>query len=217
MTPKKAFYNLTEDRQREIIEKTVRLYAENPYEDVTVRAICQELSININTFYRYFQSKDDMYLFLYHNLAARSRVPQETVWKMENFITTHSQNEVFYTPDELRFLENWRTLPDHMLQRLIFNPNINRHGLARNNIERGVADGTMRPDLNIDVASYIFNTVTYLVIRYAKENQIEDPQTIRELKQYVLYDFLNYGLRGCKKPETEADRVKTTEGPLIDT
>lgn len=204
MTPKKAFYNLTEERQREIMEKTVGLYAENPYEDVTVRAICQELSININTFYRYFESKDDMYLFLYHQLALRSRVPQDTVWSMEDFIVTHSQNEVFYSPAELQFLENWRTLPDHMLQRLIFDPQMNRHDLARINIERGVADGSMRSDLDINVASYFFSTANYLVIRYARENQIDDPQAIRKLKHYVLYDFLNYGLRGYKKPESEA-------------
>lgn len=195
----KAFYNLAQSRQQEIIDKTIRLYANNAYENVTVRLICQELAININTFYRYFPSKDDLYLFLYLKLDERIGITSDYVWSMEEYILNGQQMQNIYTECELRFLGSWRTLPEDMLQRLFFDPELNPREVTRLNIERGMADGSFRSDLDIDLVTYLFHTATYLVLRYARERGMDSYTELERLKQYTLYDFFSYGLRGQKK------------------
>ena len=62
MLEKAAYLRLPEARRQEIIEKSMDLYLEYPYKEVTIRRIVERLQINMNTFYRYFASKDDLYL-----------------------------------------------------------------------------------------------------------------------------------------------------------
>lgn len=203
MTARKAFYNLSQSRQQEIMDKIIRLYADNAYENVTVRLICQEISININTFYRYFPSKDDLYLFLYLQLSERTGIASTDVWSMEDYALSRQQMQELYTEEELRFLGNWRNLPEYMLQRMIFDPELNPPEVTLASIERGVADGSMRKDLDVELVAYLFHTASYLVLHYARTHHMDDITTLDQLRHYVLYDFFNYGLRGQKKPAQE--------------
>lgn len=53
-----------EQRINEIVDATVRLYEENRYEDITIAMIAKEANFTRSNLYRYFQTKEDIFLEL---------------------------------------------------------------------------------------------------------------------------------------------------------
>ncbi len=51
-------------RQKYIAECMVQLWKREPYRQISVTDICRQASIPRKTFYRYFESKEDVFLFL---------------------------------------------------------------------------------------------------------------------------------------------------------
>lgn len=61
---KKTFLNLGPERQREIIDVAVLEFTLNDYENASLSNIIKKLNLAKGSFYRYFQSKKDLYLYL---------------------------------------------------------------------------------------------------------------------------------------------------------
>jgi AcrR family transcriptional regulator len=61
---KKTFHNLKPARQREIIEVAYREFIHNDYQSASLSRIIKELGLAKGSFYRYFSSKKELYLFL---------------------------------------------------------------------------------------------------------------------------------------------------------
>ncbi len=51
-------------RRSEIIEKTLQLIQTTPFQELSVRDICEAAGISIGTFYHYFKQKDDLLIGL---------------------------------------------------------------------------------------------------------------------------------------------------------
>src|ERR1044071_1961490 len=69
MVALKTFKNLSEERQLEIIEVCLREFAVNGYTNASLGNIIAELEIAKGSFYRYFESKRSLYLFLLDHCA----------------------------------------------------------------------------------------------------------------------------------------------------
>ena len=61
---KEAFQRLSPERQEELLYKGMMLYLKNPYDQVTVRMLAAAMEINMATFYRYFDEKEDLSLLI---------------------------------------------------------------------------------------------------------------------------------------------------------
>ena len=85
-TPKEAYLRLSEDVRRKIEETAVALYAQHPYNAVTARLICRTLKINSATLYRWFDSKDDLYIYLMKTLMDKETFPENLVWDMDDLL-----------------------------------------------------------------------------------------------------------------------------------
>ena len=81
-TPKEAYLRLSEDTRRKIEETAVALYAQHPYSAVTARLICRTLKINSATLYRWFDSKDDLYIYLMKTLMDKETFPENVLAKL---------------------------------------------------------------------------------------------------------------------------------------
>jgi AcrR family transcriptional regulator len=79
-----------EQRIREILNATARLYEEHRFEDITFAMIAKEADFTRSNLYRYFQTKEDIFLELMKYDIAAWRVDV-----LENFTDRNiSQNEV---------------------------------------------------------------------------------------------------------------------------
>ena len=62
--PLKTFLNLSLERQKEIINVCMEEFAQNDYESASLSRIIKTLGLAKGSFYRYFESKKDLYIYL---------------------------------------------------------------------------------------------------------------------------------------------------------
>lgn len=62
--PLKTFLNLTEERQKEIINVCFDEFSQNDYESASLSRIVTNLGLAKGSFYRYFENKKDLYFYL---------------------------------------------------------------------------------------------------------------------------------------------------------
>lgn len=62
--PQKTFLNLPEKRRKEIINASLEEFALNDYESASLSRIISKLGLAKGSFYRYFESKLDLYTYL---------------------------------------------------------------------------------------------------------------------------------------------------------
>ena len=63
MEVKPAFFRLSGERRRTLLDTAMDIYLEYPYEEVSARLLCGRMGLNPATFYRYFGTKDDLLLY----------------------------------------------------------------------------------------------------------------------------------------------------------
>ena len=194
--PEQAFLNLSDERRQEIISTTIALYAEHPYEEVTMRKLCAALKINLNTFYRYFKTKDDLYLYIYQLLDERLADILPPDWQMTDFVVDADTERAQFSEEEWQFLMRWQDVPDELLQRICFGDSYaNSEKYIAKNLMRLKKEGDVRQDLDVELAANLLRMSTYIFHRYAREHHLSYEETI-ERKHYFYYTLLNYGIRG---------------------
>lgn len=62
--PLQTFYNLSEERQKEILDTACKEFALHEYKVASIGNIIKELSVAKGSFYRYFKDKKDLYFNL---------------------------------------------------------------------------------------------------------------------------------------------------------
>ena len=62
--PQKTFLNLSKERQKEIIDSCLKEFALRDYNEVSLSKIIEKLGLAKGSFYRYFESKKDLYSYL---------------------------------------------------------------------------------------------------------------------------------------------------------
>lgn len=67
--PKQTFYNLSEEKKNIIINAAKKEFSENNFYEATIKKIIKDAGIPRGSFYQYFDSKEDLFLFLFHQGA----------------------------------------------------------------------------------------------------------------------------------------------------
>lgn len=69
--PLKTFLNLSEERKQEILDASYEEFALNTYSNASLSNIIKKLGLAKGSFYRYFKSKKELYLFLLHHATEK--------------------------------------------------------------------------------------------------------------------------------------------------
>jgi AcrR family transcriptional regulator len=163
---------------------------------VTARLICRTLKINSATLYRWFDSKDDLYIYLMKTLLDKETFPENLVWDMDDFIVQKIRTGECYTDNERKFLVSWQHIPENVLAKMVFEGVLFDDAPIRYNLLRMQQAGEVRPDLNIDLTVYIYSTLSYNIQRFINERGIEDPEEVKNIQHFVYYDLLRLGIKG---------------------
>ena len=89
--PQKTFLNLSEDRKKEILNICFEEFAVYDYESASLSRIIDALGLAKGSFYRYFENKKDLYLYL-ADYAGKS---------------VYSNFSNYFNRPEKGFFENW--------------------------------------------------------------------------------------------------------------
>lgn len=81
------FYNLTEDRQRKIINAAYKVFAKNTYKKAATAEIAEEGGISKALLFHYFRNKLELYIFLWDKAEQMTREAKEVckVYETDDF------------------------------------------------------------------------------------------------------------------------------------
>lgn len=71
--PKNTFFNLDSEKQEQILNAGLDLFANLPYKKVSIDKIVEKASIPKGSFYQYFSNKDDFYKHLFKTISLEKK------------------------------------------------------------------------------------------------------------------------------------------------
>lgn len=161
--PLKTFYNLPKERQDEILNVCFEEFAINDYKSASLSAIIKKLEIAKGSFYRYFENKQDLYVYLlkFSNELRKSFLDKYLkdsnlnffeAW-INYFIATIRIEEDY--PMCLPFL--FKAAAERSKKKLDsfnFKSNKDKHNNIKEVLKLHQQRGNIRADINADILAY---------------------------------------------------------------
>ncbi|WP_342556066.1 TetR/AcrR family transcriptional regulator [Paenibacillus sp. FSL R7-0652] len=200
--PKNSFFRLDEARREEISNSALPLFVDHVYEDITMKMIFDCLSMHPGTFYRYFEDKDDLYCLLIRNVTQKRAVYFNnsngdllnqffltSLFGNVNSLMTEPLNEL-----EIKLTETFLTIPEPVLLKVYLHVlKGESFPLIKDILRRMRIDGYLRPDLDDDLISFMFESMQFNLVMFFREFDIKDPLLQHKISRYFA-DFMGHGL-----------------------
>ncbi|MDP4099082.1 TetR/AcrR family transcriptional regulator [Paenibacillus sp. P96] len=218
--PKNTFFRLDEARREEISNSAMHLFVDHLYEDITMKMVLDSLSMHPGTFYRYFEDKDDLYCLLIRNVTQKraayfNNSNEDSLFQFfltgllgnVNGIVTEPLNEL-----EIKLTETFLYIPENVLLKIYLNVLKGESSpLIKNILRRMRVDGYLRPDIDDDLISFMFESMQFNLVMFFREFDIKDSKLQHKISKYFA-DFMGHGLlEDHKYSEIVSDLKKAKE------
>lgn len=218
--PKNSFFRLDEARREEISNSAMHLFVDNPYEDITMKMVLDCLSMHPGTFYRYFEDKDDLYCLLIRNVAQKraayfNNSDEDSLFRFflsglfgsDTGNVTEPLNEL-----EISLTETFLYIPENILLKVYLNVlKGESFPLIKDILRRMRVDGYLRPDIDDDLISFMFESMQFNLVMFFREFNVKDSTLQHKISKYFV-DFMGHGLlEDHKYSEIVRDIKKTKE------
>lgn len=187
--PKDTFLNLPDEKRAHIEQVALAEFAEHGYDNASVNRIVAGAGIAKGSFYQYFEDKKDCYLYLIQ-LAMDEKVafmqtsppPEEQMdifttlrWLMNAGLSFEFSNPRL-TKISYRAVFDDVPLPEETLALI----RQGSKGYFAQMIQQGIQDGTIRPDIDPDVAAFTFDAIFTNLGKYLMERLEIAPDSLLE-------------------------------------
>ncbi|WP_068785705.1 TetR/AcrR family transcriptional regulator [Paenibacillus phocaensis] len=200
--PKNTFFRLDEARREEISNRAMHLFVDHLYEDITMKMVLESLSMHPGTFYRYFEDKDDLYCLLIRNVTQKraayfNNSHEDSLFQFfltgllgnVNGIVTEPLNEL-----EIKLTETLLYIPENILLKIYLNVlKGESFPLIKGILRRMRVDGYLRPDIDDDLISFMFESMQFNLVMFFREFDIKDSKLQHKISKYFA-DFMSHGL-----------------------
>jgi AcrR family transcriptional regulator len=160
------------------------------------------LAMHPGTFYRYFEHKDDLYCMLVqnvtrksaeyygnHNQESLSQVFMAGLFDLGDWDDGESLSEL-----EVKFTETVLSIPESILLYIYLNVlKGESSSLVKDILRRMRFDGYLRPDIDDDLISFMFEAMQFNLILFFRESGIEDLELQQKVGKYFA-EFFCHGL-----------------------
>ncbi|XCP85013.1 TetR/AcrR family transcriptional regulator [Roseburia hominis] len=189
MQPKTAFTRLSEERKQELIEKAKDIYLSQPYEKITARMLLSSMGINSATFYRYFNSKDDLFLYIYDLLSKQA----DSQTDYDKVYTELLRVSDYLNERDARFLKLIYTVPESVVHRIYFDNKENLE-LYKKMVQAEKTAGLLQEDADVDLLAWMNMTGKYnALLYYRRTHDSFDENDIHNFFNYISMDLLKHG------------------------
>jgi AcrR family transcriptional regulator len=160
-----------EERRKQILKCAVKVFARSNYKTTRVADIAKEAGISEAAIYKYFPKKEDIFLEILEHISKRviivwgeQFVPRENALKIIETMGVAYYKRMIKHPDELKL--QFQAISE------IDNPRIAKRLKADHEyylsyfkkvLHRGMQEGTIRKDLDIDTVAWILNGIGILL------------------------------------------------------
>ena len=200
--PKNTFFRLDEARREEISNSAMHLFVDNLYEDITMKMVLDSLSMHPGTFYRYFEDKDDLYCHLIRNVTRKraayfSNSNEDSLYSYfltglfgnVNGMVTEPLNEL-----EIKLTKTFSYIPEDILLKVYVNVlKGESFPMIKDILRRMRVDGYLRPDVDDDLISFMFESMQLNLILFFREFDIKDSELQHKISKYFA-EFMGHGL-----------------------
>lgn len=186
---KDAFVRLLDAKRQALVHRGKEIYIQYPFEKITIRFLTGELGIDLTTFYRYFENKDDLLIFAYQDLIRRTRYEDYAlIYRFVNVYDDPLDNEFFAAC--MRIGEENQEIRGRLLkvEQDILYPLISRKLRAEKYA------GRVRREVDEDLAAYLFASISFNLFNYFDQCGITDPKLQAGMKEYVYFHFFQNGI-----------------------
>lgn len=214
--PKSTFFRLDEARREEISNSAMHLFVDHLYEDITMKMVLDRLSMHPGTFYRYFEDKDDLYCLLIRNVTQKraayfNNSNEDSLYRFfltglfgnVNGIVTEPLNEL-----EIKLTKTFLYIPENILLKVYLNVlKGESFPLIKDILRRMRVDGYLRPDIDDDLISFMFESMQFNLVMFFREFDIKDSKLQHKISKYFA-DFMSHGLLEDHKYSEMVSEIK---------
>ncbi|MCX8128844.1 MAG: TetR/AcrR family transcriptional regulator [Clostridia bacterium] len=193
--PNKTFLNLPIEKQEEIIEISLQVFCKHDYESASLNEIISKLGIAKGSFYRYFDTKSELYSYLIeYSVRKKSAYIDEHVdltttdvfELFKNTMFHHLKFDLIY-PIYGKFL--LQVFTQDNLRRQAFSKHLKAPSIIRGLIIRAQNEETLRKDMDVDFIMHcMFRAATGLDDYMAEMTGINHKRLIDEAADLDIND-----------------------------
>jgi len=230
--PRETFFNLADEKREHIVDIAIEEFAEYDYQNVSISRLVQRAGIAKGSFYQYFEDKEDLFRYLLALAAEEKQAflsepppdPQMDIFEYLRWLMHEGLRFEFAHPRLSQV--GYRAITGNGYPPA-FIEQFKAQGMAyfRQLVALGKEQGVITPEIDDDLAAFLFNTVftelgQYIVARF-KERAPQKPGGTEQFRAFFEEDevqelfaqsvaFLERGLgRGLAK-KTPARAQKST-------
>ena len=203
--PLSTFFNLSAERQKEIVNICFEEFAVNDFESASLSNIIKKSGVAKGSFYRYFESKDDLFLYLFR--LSKDLMEAEFKTKM------HQSNKDFFDnwSDYLKSLfkiENEYPMLLKFQLKNAFDVKLNGQKKStgdklsykidyfRDIVIASIAKDEIRNDIPVDIVSTVIvyaqlSIMGYLQFALHNQEATESAQKLSNMPEKQMDDILN--------------------------
>jgi AcrR family transcriptional regulator len=166
--PKETFFNLPEEKRQRLLDLAIAAFAENDYKNVSISEYVRAAGIAKGSFYQYFEDKQDLYLYLIEVAGQEKNAyfekhppPEEALGVFDYLRWLYAVGVQFEFSNPRLAQIGYRAiygdapLPTETRKILEDGGRLFFKSLIR----QGIDTGSIRPDVDPDLAAFIFNAV----------------------------------------------------------
>lgn len=167
-----------------------------------MKMVLDSLSMHPGTFYRYFEDKDDLYCLLIRNVTQKratyfNNTHEDSLFRFfltglfgnVNGIVTEPLNEL-----EIKLTQTFLNIPENVLLKVyLYVLKGESFPLIKDILRRMRVDGYLRPDLDDDLISFMFESMQFNLVMFFREFDIKDPNLQQKISKYFT-GFMGHGL-----------------------
>lgn len=193
--PTHTFNNLPELKKNRILSIATDLFIDYKYEDLNIRQMAKEMEISIGSFYKYFEDKDDLYLYLL--ILTEQKVLEAELTKRGTLLKDDSYIPIseILTEKEVLLNNTWYDLPMDVMRKFYFGPYAKElNHLAFEDFLNYQKQGKLKENLDVDFVYFLYITVMFNIQIYFRENNIKDINERLKLKRSFYGTILLNGI-----------------------
>lgn len=190
-----TYLNLKKEKKEWIRSNVIEMFVEKDFEDVKIRDLAEKCGISTGSFYKYFESKEDMYLYFFCQTEEKI-INEEYKQKSSLFTNTpYLDLRTILTPVEIAFNRTWLKIPINILNKFYFD------GYAKNLNKKTIQELTqlyeekkLNPYFDKEMVVFFYLTSMYNFNIYARNHNIVDNNQYTQLKKLYFEKIIYKGM-----------------------
>ncbi|HJI73035.1 MAG TPA: TetR/AcrR family transcriptional regulator [Veillonellaceae bacterium] len=200
-----------EERRKELVDISARLFSQNGYEKTMVQDICQAAGVAKGTFFYYFPSKDAVLKEIFEDWTSdfiaefvKKSESMSAVEKLNLFMQMSARENVIEPLFDQLWKEQYKDLVTQLWQRVIinrFNP------LLREMIAQGNREGSMHVEHTEECLDFFWALTDGIWPDDTQETMTDESMKIRVTIAVKLFEQLLGMEKGTLSPFTDTQEI----------